>query len=68
MRQRASQRPVALSALCRRLDIPEEGMLPVVADLFRSAPSSREGGADADRGLLERAERLHDRFVDAQPG
>lgn len=53
----------ALSEICARLDIPDEGTLPKVAALFRSEPAGGRGHVDVDQELLRRAERLHDQML-----
>jgi hypothetical protein len=49
----------ALTELCARLDIADEGALEQAAALFRDTPSSRTGGEQVNAELLHRANRLH---------
>jgi hypothetical protein len=53
----------ALSEICARLDIADEGTLSQAAGLFRSEPSSRDGRVEVDLELLERAEHVHEALV-----
>jgi hypothetical protein len=53
----------ALSDICRRLEIPEDGAMAGAVALFRPEPSRRGGPVDADAELVARAERIHDALV-----
>jgi hypothetical protein len=56
----------ALSEICARLEVAEEGALPKAAALFRTEPSATSGRGGVDRDLLEHAERLHDTLLGVQ--
>jgi hypothetical protein len=49
----------ALLAICARLEIPDEGMLPKATALFKEARGTKTPDANVDRALLDRAERVH---------
>jgi len=48
----------ALTDICNRLDIPEDGAMAAAVALFRPEPSTRTGRVDVNQELLARAESL----------
>ena len=58
--------PRALAAICARLEIADEGVLPKAAALFRGAARAGSRAIEADRGLRERAERVYRALLNGQ--
>jgi Sulfotransferase family len=54
----------ALRAVWARLEIPDEGVLPTVAALFKDAPSSGMEDLRVDPALRDQAERVHTVLMD----
>jgi hypothetical protein len=53
----------ALGAVCARLEIAEEGALPLAAARFKAAPPARANDADVDGDLRARAEGVYDALM-----
>ena len=56
----------ALAAICARLDIPDEGMLPSAAALFRETGNGRGHEADVDQALRDRADAVYKSLMNEQ--
>jgi hypothetical protein len=53
----------ALAHICRKLEIPEEGMLDTAASIFKTPSSPRVDKTKFDHELCDRAEQLHEALI-----
>lgn len=56
----------ALAAICARLDVPDDGVLPKAVALFKEVGGGRGREGRVDQALLDRAERVHAALVNEQ--